>query len=606
MDWFRYMALPQLRQSAWWKRFMIDIAIAILFVAVVTISAYLLHTHQRVAPATSLLVCLIILLFLAHKGGPRVAILAAILVCITFDFFLLNPLLSLWLADLQEALDLCFFLVVAILANWIFAQHNKLANQANRLNELESIRFEERLQEQRTEVSRRDDELRAMYDVIMYVSREQKDLKAQLKQRAQTIADAFYFCGIRGCAFYLFDLEGDGSMWILSSRGDDMPKLSSSDEVSVMCVMRDGQSLTLQDLPVVLHTQSSYLRRIVTSNVGVDLRVNRCNYLVPLLSGQKVLGVMRLYIEDNANAELEAIKSILRGENISPGIHAELFSRLRDQTVSMIEQSLIERALVLKESLRQELQKRTEEMHTDIISSVSHDFHTPLAQIMGAASGLLNHSPSWEDEATCHELLRAIVGETERLERIVGKMLALSRIEYGAFSLKRELYPVETIILNTLDQGHMRSLKQGRHIEIRVPDDVPPVMLDPDLIGQVFTNLIENAIRYTPVESLIEISVRADDEQVFVTVADRGRGIPPDELERVFVRFHRVKQAVLADMLQLSNQGSGLGLAVCRGFVDAHGGRIWADNRRHGGAKFTFSLPLHVTEGGTDEKDTAG
>ncbi len=311
---------------------------------------------------------------------------------------------------------------------------------------------------------------------------------------------------------------------------------------------------------------------------------------------------MRLYVQDNAHVELAAIKSILRGETIDTGIHSELFSKLLDQTVFIIERSLIERAL----NLRQELQRRAEDLHTAFISSVSHDFHTPLTQIMGAASGLLNRSRPWEDEDDCRESLQAIVGEAERLERIVGKMLALTRIEYGAFTLKKELYPIETIILNALNQGHMRSLKQGRRIEILVPDEVSAVELDPDLIGQVFTNLIENAIRYTPAESPIEIGVRADDKQLFITVADHGPGIPEDALELVFERFRRIKQGVSDNATLTAEQGSGLGLAVCRGFVQAHGGRIWAENCNNGGAKFIFTLPLQTAEGAIREKNSAG
>ncbi len=599
MQWFRYVFVPQLRQREWWKRLLLDTLVAILFVTIITIPAYLLHLQARIALATVLLVYLIIVIFLAQRS-IRVAILAAVLACLTFDFFLLDPVFSLWLNDVRNAIDLCVFLTVASLVCWIFAQHRKLVKQTNLLNELESIRFEQRLQEQRTEVNRRDDEFRAVYDTIMYVTREQKDLKEQLKQMAQTIADTFYFCGIRGCAFYLFDHEGDASMWVLSSGGSDMPKLSPGDEASVPWVIKHGQPVTVSDLPLVSHTMSSYLRRVVINNTGPC--ESKCNYLIPLISGGKTLGVMRLYVQDSAHAELAAIKNVLRGETGDAEIHSELFSKLLDQTVFMIEQSLIERAL----NLRQELQRRAEELHTAIITSVSHDFHTPLTQIMGAASGLLNRPSLSEDEQACRESLCSIVEEAERLQRIVGKMLALSRIEYGAIPLKQELYPIETIILNALNQGHMRSLKQGRQINIQVPDDVPPVELDPDLIGQVFTNLIENAIHYTPAESPIEISVQADDKQLYVSVADYGHGIPAEELELVFKRFHRVKQGLLDDATRTPHEGSGLGLAVCQGFVQAHGGRIWAESPKNGGAKFIFTVPLHTAERVTREKNSAG
>ncbi len=599
MQWFRYYLVPRLQQGEWWKHLCIDFLVAVFFVAIITIPAYMLHIQARIALATVLLIYLIIVTPSGSKVILRVAILTAVLASLAFDFFLLDTVFSFWLNDVRYVLDLCAFLVVASLMCGVLTQHRKLVRQTNQLKELESLRFEQRLQEQRSEVSRRDDEFRAVYDVIMYVTREQKDLKEQLKQMAQTITDTFYFCGIRGCAFYLFDHAGDASMWVLSSRGSEMPELSPGEQSSVPWVMQHGRPLTVSDLPLVSHARSSYLRRVVINNTDAGPCENRCNYLIPLISRGKTLGVMRLYVQDTPHTELSAIKSILRGETVDASIHTELFSKLLDQTVFIIEQSLIERAL----NLRQELQRRAEELQTAFLSSVSHDFHTPLTQIMGTASALLNRPCPWENEDACRELLQGIVSEAERLERIVGKIFALTRIEYGTFTLKKELYPVETIILNALNQGHMRSLKQGRRIDMLVPDEISPVELDPDLIGQVFTNLIENAIGYTPAGSPIEISVRADEKYMFVTVADRGPGIPEDALELVFERFRRVKQGMPDNAILPAQQGYGLGLAICRGFVQAHRGHIWAENRKDGGAKFTFTLPLHEAEGVPDEKD---
>lgn len=588
MHWFRYALMPRLRHREWWKLLLIDILVAILLAAIVTAPAYLLHLRARVAIATVLLLYLIIVLFLARKS-TRIAILAAVLACLAFDFFLLDPIYSLWLKDVQDAIDLCMFLVGAILASWIFAQHRKLVKQTKQLNDLESIRFEERLQEQKTEVNRRDDEFRAVYDVIRYVTREQKDLKEQLRQMAQTIAGTFYFCGIRGCAFYLLDPDGAASMWTVSSARNNMPELSPGDEASVAWVMKHGQAVTLPDLPLVSHTKSSYLRRVVINNADGELCEHNCNYLIPLFSGsgEQTLAVMRLYVQETPHVELMAIKSILRGETDSTGIHAELFSHLCDQAVFIIEQSLIERAL----NLRQELQKRAEELHTAIISSVSHDFNTPLTLIRGAASGLLNQARPWEDEAAYRVALQDIVSETEWLERIVDRMLALSRIDHNALTPEWELYPIEEVVLLALDEGHLRSLKQGRCIERTIPDGVPAVELDPVLIAQVLANLIENAIRHTPPESPIEVSAQAGKNEVRVSVADRGPGIPRSEMERIFEPFYRIPRQAGGGG---SEQGSGLGLAVCRGYVKAHGGRIWVDNRENGGAIFQFTLPINT------------
>src|SRR5579859_3149544 len=587
MDWFRFMLVPRLQQREWWKRLFLDILVAVIVDSAIIVPAYFLQAKRSVATATLLLVCLIVMLFLAHKGGPRVTILSGVLLCLTCDFFLLNPHFSLLLDDAQDVIALCAFLLVVLLVSWIFTQHRKIVKQAKYPSELENIRFQARLEEERTEVIRREHELHAMYEV-MYLSRDKKDLKAQLKQIAQTIADTFHFCGVRGCAFYLFDPEEDASMWMLSSRGNDIPVPSHDDERSVMWVMRHGVRVTLTDLPPVSRAPGNYLRRIVGNNTDSETCTANCSYLVPLISGEKTLAVMRLYVQESAHAELLAIKSILQGEKTPPSTHSELFSRLRDQTVNMIEQSLIERAL----NLRQELRKRTGEMHTTIISSVSHDFHTPLTQIIGAASGLLNHSQHWEDEATYRESLQDIVSEAEWLERIVNRMLALSRIDHHALTPERELYPIEEVILLALDEGHLRSLKQGRRIEKNIPDDVPAVELDPSLIAQVLSNLIENAIRHTPPGSPIEVSARSTEKELIVSVADRGPGIPQAEMERIFEPFYRVKRPVEGDIPATSNQGSGLGLAVCRGFVKVHGGRIWVENRENGGAIFQFTLPI--------------
>jgi two-component system sensor histidine kinase KdpD len=220
--------------------------------------------------------------------------------------------------------------------------------------------------------------------------------------------------------------------------------------------------------------------------------------------------------------------------------------------------------------------------------------------IKGAASSLLDSKLPCEDKIEHIHTLEAIISEANWLERILTRMLDMALIEKGTLKLEKELYPIEGIILNTLDLGHMRSLLKGRIIQKDVPDDLPSVELDPILIGQVLVNLVENALRYTPATSPIQISVRATSDHLLITVADHGPGIPPLEMERIFEKFYRVKRIPSVyetgttstfDLIS-SKQGSGLGLAVCQGFVQAHGGRIWVKNRENGGAEFQFTLPL--------------
>jgi two-component system, OmpR family, sensor histidine kinase KdpD len=140
----------------------------------------------------------------------------------------------------------------------------------------------------------------------------------------------------------------------------------------------------------------------------------------------------------------------------------------------------------------------------------------------------------------------------------------------------------------------MQPLLSGREIHRRLPEDLPPVELDYLQIDQVLTNLLENAVRYTPPETPIDITAGYDGSQVTISVADRGPGIPPADLERIFDKFYRIHNTRRAVG---SPSGSGLGLAVCRGVIEAHGGRIWAEPRSGGGAVFFITLPVNAFEG---------
>ncbi|TMC19562.1 MAG: two-component system sensor histidine kinase KdbD, partial [Chloroflexi bacterium] len=163
--------------------------------------------------------------------------------------------------------------------------------------------------------------------------------------------------------------------------------------------------------------------------------------------------------------------------------------------------------------------------------------------------------------------------EADRLDHFVDNLLDMSCIEGGALKPKKVLYVIDALILETID--YMQPLLCGRSIELDVPD-LPPVELDPIRIGQVLSNLIENAVHYTPTESSIEIHARTNGEQMLISIADRGPGIKANDIERIFEKFYRSHPTY--------PPGSGLGLAVCRGLVEAHNGRIWAENRDCGGA----------------------
>jgi two-component system sensor histidine kinase KdpD len=171
----------------------------------------------------------------------------------------------------------------------------------------------------------------------------------------------------------------------------------------------------------------------------------------------------------------------------------------------------------------------------------------------------------------------------------------MSRIEEGALKPEKEWYQLTSLVQDVLDR--LQPLLQERVVRMDLPRDIPPVELDYLQIDQVLTNLIENAVRYTPPESPIEVAAQYHNDEVLISVADRGPGIPVEDLERIFDKFYRV----LNDKHYLSTggtpTGSGLGLAVCKGLIEAHGGRIWAQPREGGGVVFCVAFPVGTLEG---------
>ena len=239
----------------------------------------------------------------------------------------------------------------------------------------------------------------------------------------------------------------------------------------------------------------------------------------------------------------------------------------------------IERAQLAEQAEKNRLQAESERLKNTLLSSVSHDIRTPLAVITGAATSLLDRTlPSVARE----ELAATIADESQRLSRHVGNLLDMTRLESGPIELHKEWHSLEEVLGAALER--LAPGLDGRHVSIDVTA-VPFVPLDEVLITQVVFNLVENALKYTPAASPIEIRARRDSRGVTVEVADRGPGLPPGTEERVFDKFYRVSRAD-------GSRGIGLGLSICRGLVQAHGGRMEAVNREGGGAAFRFWLPI--------------
>jgi len=241
----------------------------------------------------------------------------------------------------------------------------------------------------------------------------------------------------------------------------------------------------------------------------------------------------------------------------------------------------LERAQLAEEAQQTHVRMETERLRSSLLSSVSHDLRTPLASITGAASSLLEDEESL-NAPTRRELLETIREESDRLSRLVHNLLQMTRLESGAVQVVKEWHPLEEVVGAAL--GRLAQQLLAREVTTHIPTDLPLVPIDDVLIEQILINLLDNAVKHTPQSSPIEVVAWADCDAVTVEVADRGSGLAPDEEERIFEKFYRGHPETA--------RGAGLGLAICRGFAKAHGGRIWAENRPGGGAAFRFTIPL--------------
>jgi len=244
----------------------------------------------------------------------------------------------------------------------------------------------------------------------------------------------------------------------------------------------------------------------------------------------------------------------------------------------------LERGELAREAEHARVRAETEQMRSALLSSVSHDLRTPLAAITGAATSLLDESGALP-APTRRELMETIADEAGRLNRLVSNLLQMTRLEAGVMSLQRGWHSLEEVIGAALQR--VAPLLERRPVATHVPPDLPLVLLDDVLIEQVVFNLLENATKYAPPGAAIDVSARRAGDTLEVEVADRGPGLPAGEEEQVFVKFHRAGGG--------RAEGVGLGLAICKGIVEAHGGGIRAANRAGGGAAFTFTLPLEGT-----------
>jgi two-component system sensor histidine kinase KdpD len=244
----------------------------------------------------------------------------------------------------------------------------------------------------------------------------------------------------------------------------------------------------------------------------------------------------------------------------------------------------IEKARLTEIESRAKVLEESDRLKSALLSSVSHELRTPLATIKAAATSLRSGDVSWDSQAR-KELLEAVEEEADHLNLLVGNLLSMSRIEANALNPERQWNVLAEILGAVL--ARLNHPSKEHKITVDVPQDLPLVPVDFVLMEQVLTNLITNSIKYAPRGSTIQVGARVEDEsQLRVQVSNQGPPVPPQDLETIFEKFHRI---TAADRVT----GTGLGLSICKGIVEAHGGRIWAENLDRGFA-INFTLPLSL------------
>jgi two-component system sensor histidine kinase KdpD len=278
---------------------------------------------------------------------------------------------------------------------------------------------------------------------------------------------------------------------------------------------------------------------------------------IALSAGPEEIGVMRVWGEKGSvsSEEVDVLRSL--GTQLSLALEGMRLSA---------------------EVRKAELEAHSTRLKAALFSGVTHDVKTPIAAILASVTSLIDGRGFSKEERWDH--LDTIQQEAERLHRLVNNLLDIARLRSGALVAHRTQSPIDELLESVINR--LRPMIEGREVELRVAEDVPEIPMDVVQIDQVVTNLLENAIKFTPPHTPIALSAVGDRKRVRVTVADGGPGIPKEDRRRVFEPFERGSTTV---------SGTGLGLAVADAIVQAHGGRMWVGQSPGGGASFTFELP---------------
>ncbi len=508
------------------------------------------------------LIYLPVVLWLATAFGRGPALLASVLAFLEYDFFFIPPLYRFTVDDPTEWVSLFAFLITALV-----------------LGQLTAV-----VQEHAREVRESQQRTATLYALAQLIA-STSDQQALLDALAQRVLHVFSPAGVKACALFLPDAY-------------KRPVLRAK-------AAHDGLEQATLELEQREHFALAAWALTNGSPVGHSVHLNETDshggynlIYVPLQSRREVVGVLGLL----GTAEIQRLVSrnaraperlSARGAQTArePGADAAFFSAFCDQIALALERAALQQQVIHAEALRE-----SNHLKDVLLGSVSHELRTPLASIQAAASSLLEPEVHWT-EAEQHELLESITSSSARLNRLVSNLLDLSRLEAGVSTPQKDWHFIGEVVATVLDRLDLAGQGQDHHIQVEIPENMPLVPMDHEQIEQVLTNLLENALKYSPTGSTIRVQaavkpVPEDGEELEVRVSDQGIGIPAAELQTIFDKFYRVQQVRLPWAKTRPPTGTGLGLAICANILHAHGGRIWAESQPEQGATFIFTLPI--------------
>ncbi len=297
------------------------------------------------------------------------------------------------------------------------------------------------------------------------------------------------------------------------------------------------------------------------SGRGTDMFTGARGYHVPVQTEDQVLGVLSAKPTDH-------------------WLQPEQTNLL--QALAGLSALALVRLVLAEEAQEVKSLEASEKLRAALFNSISHDLKTPLTSILASVSSLVDDAAIYDQKQKA-TLLKGIKQGAERMYRFINNLLDMARLESGYLRLNADWYDLQDIIGVTLREN--QEILSENTIQVEVPDDMPLITFDYALIEQVLTNLLHNAVKYSPPQTEIRICVTNSDGELKVAVADQGEGIPAGDEELIFDKFYRLQSP-------RNVSGTGLGLSICRGIIEAHGGRIWAVNLPGGGSQFNFTLPI--------------